>query len=33
MAHHNQEARLEREGIVFVNGRVDLEIYRWEADF
>ena len=33
MAHHDQEARLEREGIVFVNGRVDLEIYRWEADF
>ena len=33
MAHHDQEARLEREGIVFVNGRVDLEIYRWETDF
>ena len=33
LAHHDQEARLEREGIVFVNGRVDLEIYRWEADF
>ncbi len=32
MAHYDQEARLEREGIVFVNGRVDLEIYRWEAD-
>ena len=32
MAHHDQETRLEREGIVFVNGRVDLEIYRWEAD-
>ena len=32
LAHHDQEARLEREGIVFVNGRVDLEIYRWEAD-
>lgn len=33
LAHHDQEARLEREGIAFVNGRVDLEIYRWEADF
>ena len=33
MAHHDQEARLEREGIVFVNGRVNLEIYRWDADF
>lgn len=30
MAHHNQEVRLEAEGVVFVNGRVDLEIYRWE---
>ncbi len=30
MAHHDQEARLEAEGVVFVNGRVDLEVYRWE---
>ena len=29
LAHHNQEARLEAEGVVFVNGRVDLEVYRW----
>ena len=29
-AHHDQEARLEAEGVVFVNGRVDLEVYRWE---
>lgn len=30
LAHHTQEARLEAEGVVFVNGRVDLEVYRWE---
>ena len=30
LAHHTQEARLESEGVVFVNGRVDLEVYRWE---
>ena len=29
LAHHTQEARLEAEGVVFVNGRVDLEVYRW----
>ena len=31
LAHHTQEARLEAEGVVFVNGRVDLEVYRWET--
>ena len=29
LSHHSQEARLEAEGVVFVNGRVDLEVYRW----
>ena len=28
-AHLLQQKRLEREGIVFKSGRVDLQIYRW----
>ena len=33
VAHLGQEARLEEEGVEFINGRVDLWIYRWEDDF
>ena len=25
-----QKERLEKEGIVFVNGRINLKIYRWD---
>ena len=25
-----QKERLEKEGIVFLNGRINLKIYRWE---
>ena len=28
-AHLGQEQLLEVEGVVFQNGRVDLEVYRW----
>ncbi len=28
-AHLRQKKRLEREGVVFRNGRVDLEVYGW----
>ena len=31
-AHLNQEALLEAEGVDFVNGRVDLDIYRWDPE-
>ena len=31
-AHLKQRRLLEREGIVFRNGRVDLETYRWYPD-
>ena len=31
-AHLNQEDLLEAEGVVFHNGRVDLEVYRWYPD-
>ncbi len=31
-AHLKQRRRLEREGVVFRNGRVDLEVYRWHPD-
>ncbi len=31
-AHLNQESRLEAEGVFFVNGRVDLEVFRWDPD-
>ncbi|MDE2999373.1 MAG: MGMT family protein [Gemmatimonadota bacterium] len=27
-----QERLLEAEGVTFVNGKVDLEVYRWHAD-
>lgn len=27
--YHRQQVELEAEGIVFTNGRVDLDIYRW----
>lgn len=29
LAHLRQRRLLEREGIVFRNGRVNLEVYRW----
>lgn len=28
-AWNKQKARLEREGVTFVNGRIDLQRYRW----
>jgi methylated-DNA-protein-cysteine methyltransferase-like protein len=31
-AHLKQRRLLEREGIVFRNGRVDLEVYRWHPE-
>lgn len=31
-AHLDQEWRLEQEGIVFHNGKLDLEVYRWDAE-
>lgn len=31
-AHLVQERLLEAEGVTFVNGRVDLDVYRWHAD-
>ena len=27
---YSQKALLEREGIVFINNKIDLSIYRWE---
>lgn len=32
VAHLKQRRLLEREGIVFRSGRVDLEVYRWHPD-
>lgn len=32
LAHLKQRRLLEREGIVFRSGRVDLETYRWYPD-
>jgi methylated-DNA-protein-cysteine methyltransferase-like protein len=29
-AWKKQKSRLEREGVTFVNGRVDLQRYRWQ---
>ena len=31
--HLNQEALLESEGVEFVNGKVDLDIYRWDPEY
>ena len=31
-AHLVQESLLEAEGVAFVNGKVDLDVYRWHAD-
>ena len=31
-AHLRQQRRLEREGVVFRNGRVDLEVYGWSPE-
>ncbi len=31
-AHLRQQKRLEREGIVFRNGRVDLDVYGWSPE-
>ncbi len=31
-AHLVQERLLEDEGVAFVNGKVDLDVYRWHAD-
>ena len=31
-AHLRQRRLLEQEGVVFQNGRVDLETYRWYPD-
>lgn len=27
--YHRQQAKLEAEGVVFTNGRIDLDTYRW----
>jgi methylated-DNA-protein-cysteine methyltransferase-like protein len=32
VAHHRQQRRLEREGVAFRNGKVDLNVYRWYPD-
>jgi len=32
VAHLSQEGQLEDEGVEFINGRVDLKVYRWEAE-
>lgn len=29
--HEYQYVLLEREGVAFVNGRLDLKVHRWEA--
>ncbi|MDP6775740.1 MAG: MGMT family protein [Candidatus Latescibacteria bacterium] len=31
-ARSDQERRLEAEGVEFHNGRIDLEVYRWEPE-
>lgn len=31
VAHYDQEALLQDEGIEMTNGKVDLKVYRWEA--
>lgn len=31
-SHARQRRLLEAEGIVFINGRLDLSVYRWEPD-
>ena len=31
-AHLDQERRLKAEGVVFRNGSVDLEVYRWHPE-
>ncbi len=31
-AHLDQEQRLEAEGVEFRNGKVDLEVYRWQSE-
>lgn len=31
-AHLDQEERLEAEGVLFENGKVDLEVYRWHPE-
>ena len=31
-AHLVQERLLEAEGVIFVNGKVDLDVFRWHAD-
>ena len=31
-AFREQKKRLEREGVVMLNGRVDMRKYRWEPD-
>jgi len=31
-AHLDQERLMAQEGIAFRNGKVDLEVYRWDAE-